>query len=358
MTLLERMVRLHWLRVPTFGLTLAVGLARPGVAHAQSDEQRAAARSIAVEGARACSEQRWQDCVNLFQRAESVVHAPPHLLYMARAEEKLGHMVRARELYIKINREHLADNAPQAFRDSQTAAAEGAQKLEPRIAYLTIQLAGDAGKAVDVTMDGKPLPAALVGVPQPVDPGEHRLEGKGPGLTASQQAAVLAEGERATATLTFQATPEAPAAIAPTAATPTPAATAPVADDGAPGGANTLRIASYAAFGVGAVGLGLGTAFLLSSSSKRADADHLYADKCPCAKTDPAAQQVANLDDGARSAGTISVVGFVLGGAGVAAGATMFFLSAKRNKEPSPSLGARVTPWVGFGSVGLSGTYW
>src|ERR1043166_614467 len=103
---------------------LAFAVVRPGTVRAQTDEQRAAARSIAVEGARACTEQRWQDCVNLFQRAESVVHAPPHLLYMARAEEKLGHVVRARELYLKIVRERLADNAPQAFRDAQTTAAD------------------------------------------------------------------------------------------------------------------------------------------------------------------------------------------------------------------------------------------
>jgi hypothetical protein len=293
--------------------------------------------------------------VNLFKRAESVVHAPPHLLYMARAEEKLGHIVRAHELYLKITREHLAGNAPQAFKDSQAAATVGAQKLEPRIAYLTIQLAGDGGKAVEVSMDGEAVPAALVGVPSPVDPGEHRLEGKGPGLAAAPQTTTLADGERGTATLTFTSVPDA-AVATPVVAQAAHASAATPEDTGA-SGRNTMRIAAYSAFGVGAVGLGIGTGFLLSSISKRSDADKLYADHCPCAKTDPVAGQIASLDDSARSAQTISIVGFVVGGVGVATGAVLFFLSGKKNTEPSSTVTATVTPWVGFGSVGISGTY-
>lgn len=345
---------------PMFRRAMAVALVpvvlgAPRTTRAQSDEQRAAARSLAGEGARACSEERWQDCVNLFQRAESVVHAPPHLLYMARAEEKLGHIVRARELYLKISREHLADSAPQAFKDAQTAAADGAQKLEPRIAYLTIQLAGDGGKPVEVTMDGEAVPAALIGVPRPVDPGEHRLEGKGEHLSAAPQAVNLADGQRAAATITFVAAPDAAAvAAAPVAAQSASAATP---EDSGSGGTNTMRIASYAAFGVGVVGLGIGTGFLLSSASKRSDADKLYADKCPCSKDDPAAAQVASLDDSARSAQTISIIGFVVGGVGVATGTVLFFLSGKKDTEPSSTVTGKIEPWIGLGSVGVSGTY-
>jgi hypothetical protein len=32
-------------------------------------------------------------------------------------------------------------------------------------------------------------------------------------------------------------------------------------------------------------------------------------------------------------------------------------LSGKKNTEPSSTVTATVTPWVGFGSVGISGTY-
>src|SRR5262249_27849712 len=44
-------------------------------ASAQSDENRAAARAAATEGARAMSEKRYADAVDLFTRAEALVHA-------------------------------------------------------------------------------------------------------------------------------------------------------------------------------------------------------------------------------------------------------------------------------------------
>jgi len=50
-----------------------------GRALAQSDEQRAAARSLATEGAGAFNDGRYQEAVELFSKAESLVHAPPHL---------------------------------------------------------------------------------------------------------------------------------------------------------------------------------------------------------------------------------------------------------------------------------------
>src|SRR5262249_44867150 len=85
-------------------------------ASAQSDENRAAARAAATEGARAMSEKRYADAVDLFTRAEALVHAPPHLLYIARALAAQGKLVRAQETYVKIGRETLPPNAPKAFR--------------------------------------------------------------------------------------------------------------------------------------------------------------------------------------------------------------------------------------------------
>jgi hypothetical protein len=328
-------------------------------AAAQSDEQRAAARSIAIEGAKAFSEGRYQDSLDLFQRAESLVHAPPHLLYQARAQEKLGHVIKAHELYLKISREKLNDNAPQAFRDAQAAALDGARQLEPKIAYLTVQLQGDGGKPVDVTMDGEPVPPALIGVPRPVDPGEHRIQGKGIGLLAAPQVLTLAEGARSAVTLVFEAAPvTTPATPAPatTPAAPTEPA-APPRDAGTSSGSPGLRYASYGAFGVGVVGVALGTVFGLKSRSDRSDADKLYSEKCrpACDKTGPDAKQIASLDDSARSAMTLSIVGFSVGGAGAAAGVVLFLMSNKHGETPEH--GVSIRPWFGLGSAGVSGRF-
>src|SRR5262245_55707147 len=45
-------------------------------AQAQSDEERAGARAAAQEGASAFREKRWSDAIDLFTRAESLVHSP------------------------------------------------------------------------------------------------------------------------------------------------------------------------------------------------------------------------------------------------------------------------------------------
>src|SRR5258706_10178573 len=79
---------------------------------AQTDEERAGARAAATQGADAFSQNRYADALDLFARAESLVHSPSHLLYMARSLEKLGKLVRARETYLKITRERLEPTAP------------------------------------------------------------------------------------------------------------------------------------------------------------------------------------------------------------------------------------------------------
>src|SRR5512146_2478764 len=72
-------------------------LAHAGDGACQANEERVGARAAAVEGAKAFSEKRWADAIDFFKRAESLVHAPPHLLYMARAQAQIGQLVEARE---------------------------------------------------------------------------------------------------------------------------------------------------------------------------------------------------------------------------------------------------------------------
>src|ERR1700742_3765530 len=98
-------------------LVLALGtvVVQPN-AFAQSDDDRAGARVAATEGVKAINEKRWADAADLFTRAESLVHSPVHLLYLARAQVQLGKLVKARENYNRIIREHFAPDAPDAFR--------------------------------------------------------------------------------------------------------------------------------------------------------------------------------------------------------------------------------------------------
>jgi hypothetical protein len=357
-------------------------LAAAAPAAAQTDEQRAGARTLATEGAQAFNEGRFKDAVDLFSKAESLVHAPPHLLFMARAHAKLGQFVKAREAYWKILKEPLAPNAPQAFKDAQAAAEKERKDVEPHIGRLMIKVeGGDAAKDLAIAVDGQPMSTVLLGVPQPSDPGEHTVTVTATGFKAAPAKVTIKDAGLGSVVIKLEvdasaappsATPAAaPATSSAPAATSTPApmsTTSPATSDTGKSGPNQgMRTGAYVGFGVGAVGIVLGTVFVLKSASKRSDADKAAAEithptdgsrGCDlaggfCSADDPKVQNLAKLDDQARSAKTIGIVGYVVGGVGVATGVTLFVLSNKKGEQNS----AFVAPYVGVGALGVRGAF-
>ncbi len=112
-----------------------------------------------------------------------------------------------------------------------------------------------------------------------------------------------------------------------------------------------MRIAAYAALGVGAVGLGVGTIFGLKSRSEY-DAGNELCPSFPCRLTE--AENAKRLEHGEAgdAAKTLSIVGFAAGGVGLAAGVTLFVLSGRSKAEA-----ARVEPYVGWGAAGVRGVF-
>jgi hypothetical protein len=344
-----------------FALSLCVW---SGGAWGQTDEQRAGARTLATEGAAAFNDGRYKDAVDLFTKAESLMHAPPHLLYVARAHAKLGQFVKAREAYIRITKEQLQPNAPPAFKDAQNTAQKELSAITPKIGSLDIKVEGaDAVKDLSVKIDGNPIPTVLLGVPQPIDPGEHRIEASATGFRAQPQTVRLGEGDKASTVLKLEADSSAVAAAAPGAPAPgAPGAPGPsgepIRDTSSPmdstSSGSGMRIGSYVAFGVGAVGLGVGTVFLISALGKRSDADALC--NLPDGTCDIRNQaQVESLDADSKSASTLSIVGYGVGGAGIAAGVVLLVLSGQA--ESSAAARPAVYPWVGSNAAGLAGRF-
>lgn len=119
-------------------------------------------------------------------------------------------------------------------------------------------------------------------------------------------------------------------------------------------GGNTLRTLSYVAAGVGVVGLGVGTLFALQTKSHYDDAD-AFCPSYPCELTRAQAdERKRHIDDGDNKK-TLSIVGFAVGGVGLAAGATLFLLSSKPKERPAT--GFYVTPLVGINSFGVTGGF-
>jgi hypothetical protein len=330
-------------------------------------------------------EHRWSDAVDFFTRAESLVHSPVHLLFIARARANLGQLVEAREYYLKVTREQIAPNSPAAFLQAKQDAKTELGALEPRLAYITVSVQGRSPNEVTVKMDGRVVPPALVGVPRPVNPGEHSFQAWASGMESSLSKVSVKEGGRETVVLTLEEPPQGSAPVAGAAAPPgdQPAAQAPdagqgqaAAATGAPGQEATPEAdtgssdwkptAAYASFGVGALGLGAGIIFALQRSSKLSDGDDKFAEwqsECGSSSTPGSCRtdlqgQINDLDDQASSAGTLSAVGFVVGGLGVAAGVTLLVLSSSESDGPAAAhTEPTVTPWIGYRSVGVTGTF-
>ena len=350
----------------TVSLASLCGLLQATAAWGQADEDRAGARTLATEGAKAFAAQRWADAIDLFTRAEALLHAPPHLLYLARARTKLGQLVLARETYTRIIRENVPANAPAAFLEAQAAAKAEMPALEPRIAMLMISVTGADPKTVSVMVDGQKMSSVFIGAPKPVDPGEHKVQAIGEGMASEVLTLHIKEGARENVSLTMTVQkgvmPPATTSSETTPMVPPPAHSSRVemrGSDIAPlppeGRSNGMRIASFAALGVGAVGLGVGTVFGLQSMGKRSDADDLCPDpnRCPLSQKD----KVEGLDEDARKAQTLATIGFIAGGVGVAAGVTLFVLSGKKQDQTAQQRGPTIHPWLGLGSAGVTGTF-
>ncbi len=99
-----------------------------------------------------------------------------------------------------------------------------------------------------------------------------------------------------------------------------------------------------------------GTIFMLSANGKQSDADDLCNSGKFGGRCDPAQRnEIAALDSDASSARTLSNVGFIVGGVGVAAGVTLLLLSGKPSK--AARLQPTIEPWVGLGSAGVFGSF-
>jgi len=328
-------------------------------AFAQTDLERATARDAANSGRASFEAGQYEKAIDQFTRAEQLVHAPPHLLYLARAQAKLGKLVAAHETYLKITRETLKPNAPKAFSDAQGFAEQELAAVDARLPYVTVTLQGAPADGVSIDMDGTLLPSAMIGIPLPTDPGQHVF--KATGSAASEPVTVrIAEAAKQSVVLKAHPVAAAPAVtpVAPVAAG-TAGTSEPLPDEGSPG-TSGLRIASYVSFGVGAIGLGLGTVFLLKAKSTDDEAGKLFDH---CTDIDPAGNcgatrdQYESKNSDANSQRSIGVTSMIAGGVGVAAGVTFLILDVSKSSQSARQTGPHVTPVFGFNSVGLVGAF-
>lgn len=320
------------------------------------------ASELAAQGKQAYDAGNWKQAVDFYQRAESLEHSPEHLLYWARAAEKLGKLVQARENYQAVLDDMGEDDAAEQMKEEAKTALES---LEPRLPWVTIVVKGaDIDTEVQVTVDGQPLMPGTLSVKQPIDPGTHEFRTRSGDLEGKPVTATFAEGQQQEIALELPVERKAEPLVRREPAQPPPKPErapepwfedeAPPPDEGSPG----LRIAGYATLGLGVVGLGVGTVFGLQTASKNDEIRRACGDvnNCPL----EVESEVEKLHDEANGLGTVATVGFIVGGVGVATGATLLLVSMGDGGDPSvdaQASGTSLSAWVGPQSLGIRGTF-
>lgn len=316
-------------RAALSGLALGLCLcAQTARAEEPNASIRMAARELAVAGAEAFDKQDFATALDRFQRAEALYKVPSIAVMVARCLARTGRVVEAVDKYEETSRMPLDAAAPEAFQRAVSDATAEVEPVRARVARIELRLPADAPPGCEVTLDDKLLPAALLGVATPVDPGPHHLAARAPGRAPYSYDLTLAEGARRAVEISLL--PAAAETANERAPTPTPKAKSHHA--------STLTIALLAG---GGVGLAAGALTGIAALSHKSDLDAACHPGCPAS--------LASDLDSFRLDRTLSYVGFGLGLAAAGAGTYFLFHEGSSGGE----VGALVMP----GGAALRGRF-
>jgi hypothetical protein len=361
--------------LPFCGFALLLSIGTPVAVFAEdqapSANDVALARSLGLEGAQLADQGKCDAAIDKLQRAESLYHAPSILVRLGECQISLGKIVVGTENLQRVVREPLPPKAPKAFIDAQAKARKLLDVALPKVAKLKIHVDVPPGVRPTIKLDGEPIQMAALDVDRPADPGSHIVEASAPGFLVAKAETTLQEGSSGAANLKLEPDPSAQGQVAPPGYPPgqapmgpatyppqpgqpyPPPGTQPVPPPGAEskGGSNTL---GFVLLGVGGVGVVVGSVFGALALGKKTSLDNACGpDKSQCP---PSAQGDI---DSLKNSATGSTVGFAVGGAALAGGLIVLLTSKSSSSTGSTTAPARASlePYVGAGSVGLTGAF-
>jgi hypothetical protein len=163
--------------------------------YAQDDPSRtAAARALFEEGMRAVDSREWERAVDRLSRSLELRASPVVRFNLGLALIEIGRFVEASEHFRSVQRE------TEAGSDAHRLSSERLRAIEGRIGRLRIEVTG-ARESVEVQLDGRAVPQALVGVASPADPGERRVSLHRAGEEVASSSVTVASGELAVVTI-------------------------------------------------------------------------------------------------------------------------------------------------------------
>src|SRR5262245_46636028 len=160
-----------------------------------SAADRTTARRLGNEGVVALKSGDYDTAADRFERANDLVPAPSFLVVLGRARVGQGRLVEAYEIYRTIIREGVQPDKPEAFKRALTEAKQEVKVVEPRLAWVAVNVVGARPEQVEVTLNGSVIPSAALGAQRPADPGTLRVEAKADGYRSAARTVELSEGQ-------------------------------------------------------------------------------------------------------------------------------------------------------------------
>lgn len=302
--------------------TLALG-AEPSAADKETS------RDLYAQGVQALDTHDYVGAERACGGAFKLVNAPTGAVCWAKALEGLGKFVEARDAYLAAAHFPPRPEEPPVFVAARDEGRAGADRVEKRIATLILDVSGVAESTpLHVTIDDVEIASDTARLPRKVNPGHRVVLVASPGYRTARVDVAADEGHEAHVSVALSP------GEAGTAET-TPSATAP------------SKLPAFVAFGMGGVGLVIGSVFGAMALS---DASGLKSQAgCPSSCPSSAQSQI----DALHGAQWASDIGLGVGVVGLGVGAALFLTSHTPETPPATSLRFDLGP----GAVGLRGAF-
>jgi hypothetical protein len=274
---------------------------------------------------------------------------PSTLFFLAQCYDQWGQVATAAVLYDDY--EAAFDKLPEAEQraegDREEIASKRRTELDKRIPKVIVRVPADAPSATRVlrrASEGSPPVPVALGIPLPIDPGEHVLITEIPGRAEGLTKFTIKEGESRTVPVNIPP----PSSVEDPTKKPKPIQPVPTLTPTLDPGTSGRRIAAYVFAGVGAAGLlgGVVTGAVTYAQKDPIEKNCLSTNLKMCNPTGVSAKGTAEVS------GLVSTVLFPVGAVALGIGALLYFT------EPPPSKFGSIAPqfrWNVAAGPGMGG---
>lgn len=334
-------------RISTMGVALVAmaafgSAAFPRVAFAQSRADSATAQALFEDAKKLMAAGNYTEACPKFEESQRIDPGGGTLLNLGICYERQGKLASAWTTLLEAATSAKAtDNA-----NRERAARQRAAALASRLGRITIRATGNT-PGLQIVRDGAAVNPAQLGAAIPADAGSHVVAASAPGRKPWQTTLTLKDGTTEIVVVPTLETAPAARADAPVAR-PAPAASSTAAtaasSEGKTESFGAQRAFALVAAGIGVAGVAVGTVYGFKSKAAHDDSQAPGV----CNGSSCTGQAGVDMSDDAQRFGNVSTVAFIVGAAGLAAGAALWFTAGGKD---APQVG------VGMGTLQMRATW-